>query len=175
MSGQSRLGALITAVGADIKNLLALSTTQSGLTIVSSLLVTGVAPTVNGTYVTQGTLVVPAGSPAHLIELVGGGTCQIDTGTNPAETQFRYDLAIFDEAAALVGYASHTFSQGSTATTKTKYITLPIAGVAGANPGGAKTYTLQARVVGVIGTLGATAAFKVGGSYPFRQFRAVAQ
>lgn len=143
---------------------------NGGQEIAASVISAATAVPTNNTYATQGQVVVPPG-PAHVVEVVGGLPVQVTTGTQPAQTQFRADVSIFDETSTIVGYSPHYFSQGATATSKAPQTTLPISAPMPANAA-TKTYTLQVRFTN-IAVNGASGAVLIGSPFTAKTLRAI--
>lgn len=144
---------------------------QAGLEIASVTISSPSNPTANNVYTTQGQLVVPAGTPAHKVELVNDLLIQIATGTQPINTAIRVDVSIFDELGNQMCYNSSNYAQTGTAVSKGYQV--PLAAEFLAGPAAvAKTYTLQVRAVNV-GVNGAAVTILLGGLFPSRVMRAV--
>lgn len=140
---------------------------QAGQEIASTDITTSPGiQTVNSTYVTLGQVVVPAGTPAHEVEVIGGILCQVATGTQPVGTAIRCDVAIFDESNTLVAYNAYHVMQDTAATTKNVQQAVQVKGSFPA-AAVAKTYSVQMRGFNL--ALGASVNALIGGAFPGRK------
>lgn len=138
---------------------------MAGQEITSTVITTPVNPSVSNTYVTEGQIVVPAGTPAHEVELVNGLMFQLSTGTNAVKTAIRVDVAMFDELNNIVAYNARTFLQDTDATNKVTQEVLPCKASLPATDV-IKTYTVQVRQTNLLN--GAVTTVLLGGAFPGR-------